>query len=138
MNEDEDITTYFLRVDELVNSIKGLRDEIKESIVVKKLLRSLSMRFDSNISTLEERVDLTTMTIYELHGTLTTYEMRTDQDNLVTMEAAFKESNKTNQKNKQKEKSDSSSSDVSEDDEEVDNFVRTLKREPKNIKVSSR
>jgi hypothetical protein len=42
-NEDEYITNYFLRVDELVNSIKGLRDEIKESIVVKNLLRSLSM-----------------------------------------------------------------------------------------------
>jgi len=86
------------------------------------------MRFDSNISTLEERVDLTTMTMDEFHGTLTTYEMRMDQDNLVTMEAAFKESKKTNQKNNKKAKSDSSSSDVSKDDDEVDNFVKTLKR----------
>jgi hypothetical protein len=68
------------------------------------------------------------MNIYELHGTLTTYEMRIDQDNLVTMEATFKESKKINQKNKQKEKLDSSNSDVSEGDEEVYNFVRTLKK----------
>jgi hypothetical protein len=31
MKEDEDIATYFLRVDEIVNSIKGLGEEIKES-----------------------------------------------------------------------------------------------------------
>ena len=30
MNEDEDIETYFLWVDEVVNNIKGLRDELKE------------------------------------------------------------------------------------------------------------
>jgi uncharacterized lipoprotein YehR (DUF1307 family) len=33
MKEDEDIATYFLRVDEIVNSIKGLREEIKGLVV---------------------------------------------------------------------------------------------------------
>jgi hypothetical protein len=128
MNEDEDITTYFLRVDEVVNNIIGLGDELKEHVVVKKVLRSLPMRFDSNISALEERVDLATLTMDELHGTLTTYEMRTEQDNLVTKEATFKASKKTKKKDKQKEKSDSSNSDISEDDEEVANFVRRMKK----------
>ena len=36
------------------------------------------MRFDSKISPIEERLDLDTMTVDELHGTLTTYEMRTE------------------------------------------------------------
>jgi hypothetical protein len=40
------------------------------------------MRFDSNISALEEREDLATLTMDELHGTLTTYEMRIEKDNL--------------------------------------------------------
>jgi hypothetical protein len=48
------------------------------------------MRFDSKISALEERVDLATLTMDELHGTLTYYEMRTKQDNPVTKEASFK------------------------------------------------
>jgi hypothetical protein len=34
MKEDEDIATYFLRVDEIVNSIKGLGEEIKEPVIV--------------------------------------------------------------------------------------------------------
>jgi len=52
MNEYEDIITYFLWVDEVVNNIKVLGDEIKESVLFKKVFRSLLMRFDSKISSL--------------------------------------------------------------------------------------
>jgi uncharacterized coiled-coil protein SlyX len=128
MNEDENIASYFLRVDEIVNNIKGLGDEIKEQVIVKKALRSLPMRFDSKISSLEERVDLATMTMDELHGILTAYEMRIEQDNPVMKEATFKASKKTKKKDKQNPKSDCSCSDDSEEDEEVANFVRRLKR----------
>jgi hypothetical protein len=58
MKEDEDITAYFLRVDETVNAIIGLGEEIEESVIVQKILRSLPMRFNPNISTLEERLDM--------------------------------------------------------------------------------
>jgi hypothetical protein len=50
MKEDENIATYFLRVDETVNAIIGLGEEIKESVIVQKVLRSLPMRFDPKIS----------------------------------------------------------------------------------------
>jgi hypothetical protein len=53
MKEDENIASYFLRVDETINAIIGLGEEIKESIIVQKVLRSLPMRFDPKISTLE-------------------------------------------------------------------------------------
>jgi hypothetical protein len=98
MNEDENIASYFLRVDEIVKSIKGLGDEIKEQVIVKKALISLPMRFDSKIPSLEERVDLATMTMDALHGILTTYEIRTEQDNLVTKEATFKASRRRRRK----------------------------------------
>jgi hypothetical protein len=58
MKEDEDIASYLLRFDETVNAIIGLGEEIKESVIVQKVLRSLPMRFDHKISTLEERGDL--------------------------------------------------------------------------------
>jgi hypothetical protein len=64
----------------------------------------------------------------ELHGIFTAYVMRTQQDNSVTKEAVFKESNKTNKNNKQKSKPDCSCSDESNEDEEMENFVRKLKR----------
>ena len=52
------------------------------------------MRFDSKISNIEERIDLDTMTVDELHGTLTAYEMRTKQEDPAGKEAAFEVSNK--------------------------------------------
>ena len=77
MKEDEDIIAYFLRVDETVNEIIGLGEEIEESIIVQKVLRSLSMRINPKISTLEERSDLNSISMDELHGIFTTYDMRT-------------------------------------------------------------
>ena len=71
MKEEENIAAYFLRVNEIVNIIRGLGERIQESVIVQKILRSLPMRFDSKISTIEERSDLDTMTVDELHGTLT-------------------------------------------------------------------
>jgi hypothetical protein len=78
MKEDEDITSYFLRVNETVNEIIGLREKIEESVIVQKVLRSLSMRFNPKISTLEEISDLNSISMDELHGIFTTYEMRTE------------------------------------------------------------
>jgi hypothetical protein len=34
MNEDEIVSKYFLRVEELVNSMKGLGEKIEETILV--------------------------------------------------------------------------------------------------------
>lgn len=59
------------------------------------------MRFDSKIFAIEERSDLDTITMDELHGILTSYEMRTEQEDTSGKEAAFKASNqkKTNKPN---------------------------------------
>jgi hypothetical protein len=127
MKEDEDITTYFLRVDETVNAIIGLGEEIEESVIVQKILRSLPMRFNPKISTLEERSDLDSISMDELHGIFTAYEMRTEQENPDVKEAAFKASKRSKKKKKEQEEY-SSSSDVSEDDEEVANFIKRLNK----------
>jgi hypothetical protein len=63
------------------------------------------MRYDSNISSLEEREDLDTLSMDELHGILTSYEMRTEKDNPVIKEATFKASKKIKRKYKWKLKS---------------------------------
>jgi hypothetical protein len=81
MKEDENIAAYFLRVEEIMNAIIGLGEEIEESIIVKKVLRSLPMRFNPKISTIEERSDLNSIIMNELHGIFTSYEMRTGQEN---------------------------------------------------------
>jgi hypothetical protein len=64
-------------VNEIVNAMLGLGEEIKESVIVRKVLRSLIMRFDPKISTLEEREDLNSISMDELHGIFIAYEIRT-------------------------------------------------------------
>jgi hypothetical protein len=59
MDEKEDIATYFVRVDEVVNAIKGLGEEINESFIVQKVLRSLLLNYDAKVSAIEETRDLT-------------------------------------------------------------------------------
>jgi hypothetical protein len=92
MKEDENIAAYFLRVDETMNAIIGLGEEIEEFVIVQKVLRSLPMRFNPKISTLEAISDLNSISMDELHGIFTAYEMRTEQENLDVKEVAFKAS----------------------------------------------
>jgi len=43
MHDDEDIMKYLLRVDEVVNTIRGLDEKLEEPIMVQNVLR-LSVR----------------------------------------------------------------------------------------------
>ena len=62
------------------------------------------MRFDPKISALEEREDLDSISMDELHGIFTACEMRTEQENPGIKEATFKASKKSNQNGNKKEK----------------------------------
>ena len=48
------------------------------------------MKYDSKVSTLEEWDDIKVMTVDELHGIFTTYEMRIGQNGSSNKEAEFK------------------------------------------------
>jgi hypothetical protein len=90
MNEDETINKYFLRVEELVNSMKGLGEKIEDTFLVQKILRSLPNRFNPKVSAIEELNDLKILSIDQLLGTLTAYEMRISKDKPTSREASFK------------------------------------------------
>jgi hypothetical protein len=64
-----------------VNEIIGLGEEIEECVIVQKVLIYLPMRFNPNIASLEEILDINSISMDELHGIFTTYEMRTEQEN---------------------------------------------------------
>src|SRR3984957_4748976 len=90
MNEDETINKYFLRVEELVNAMKGLGEKFDDSLLVQKILRSLPDKFNPKVSAMEELNDLKNLSIDQLLGTLTAYEMRINKDKSSTREASFK------------------------------------------------
>jgi hypothetical protein len=73
MNEDETFNKFFLRVEELVNAMKGLGEKIEDVLLVHKILISLSGRFNPKVSVIEELNDIKTLSIDQLLGTLTSY-----------------------------------------------------------------
>ena len=109
MNDEENISDYMLRMDEVVNSMKELGLEITENDICDKILRSLPNRFSENISTIEEAKDLDKFKKDELHSILKYFELRTKVFPNPRKEVAFKTTNKS--KGKQQEESDKSSSD---------------------------
>jgi len=117
MYNDESVANYFLRVDALVNCMKNLGEEVKEAIVVKKVLRSLSPRFESKVSAIEEKENFQNLKMSQLHGILTAYEMRKGGPS-DRREATFKASGKGDYYE---------SRHISEEEEES-NFVKNLQR----------
>jgi hypothetical protein len=93
MNEDKTVSKYFLRVEELVNVMKGLGDKIEDAFLVQKILRSLPNRFNPKVSAIEELNDLNIFSIDQILGTLTAYEMRIIKDKPTSREVSFKEDN---------------------------------------------
>jgi hypothetical protein len=92
MKEEEDIAKYFHRVDEVVNSIRAAGEELTNKNIVKNILRSLPMRYDVNISTIEYRLEIDTLTVDQLHGIFTAYETRTGNKKPSKGETSFKAS----------------------------------------------
>ena len=76
MNEEEDVAILFLRVVEIVNNMKALGETIRECVIVQKILISLPSRFNPKVYAIEETANWETLTMNQLLGNLTAYEMR--------------------------------------------------------------
>ena len=77
VKEEENIVEYLLRVDEIVNAIKGPGGEIKVKELVEKVLRTLPIRYNPKLAIVEDQDDIEILTVDELHRIFTGYEMRT-------------------------------------------------------------
>ena len=63
------------RVITVVNRLKIYGEDIKNQIVVEKVLRSFSTKFDVVVEAIEEAKDLASFTIDELMGSLLSHEV---------------------------------------------------------------
>ena len=61
IEENEDIAAYLLHIDEVVNTMRGLGENIKNNKFVQKVLRYLPVIINSKVSALEEIIDLDTL-----------------------------------------------------------------------------
>jgi hypothetical protein len=80
MKEEENIFEYFRRVDVVINSIRVAGEELTDKPIVQNILRSLPMRYDANISIIEDSPELEKITVDQLHEIFTSYEMITGSE----------------------------------------------------------
>jgi len=90
MNDDEYIVKNFLRVVEVVNTIRGSDEKLDEATVVKKVIRYLPGRFNPMVSSIEEMTNLSPLTLDQLLGILTAYDMKILKVKSTTKEPTFK------------------------------------------------
>lgn len=74
MKEGEKIDSFLGRTLTVVNKMKSNGETMEQSMVVSKVLRSLTPNFNYVICSIEESNDLSTMSIDEVHGSLLVYE----------------------------------------------------------------
>lgn len=55
MKDDEKVVDYFLRIDEVVNGMRGLGEEVDEFTLVNKVIITLLPKQETQVSALEEK-----------------------------------------------------------------------------------
>ena len=75
MEEDETFDEFYANLKDIVNLAFNLGDHILEPKIVRKVLRSLPMRFHAKITVIKESKDINTIPLMELIGNLQTYEL---------------------------------------------------------------
>lgn len=74
MKEGEAVSNYFLRLLVIMNGLKRNNEKVDDIRVIKKVLRSLSSKFEHVVVAIEESKDLEKLIIEELMGSLQVYE----------------------------------------------------------------
>ena len=123
MKDEENISEYFERIDNLVNTIKGFGVELPDDELVEKVLRTLPKAYNPKVSSLEDRENLEELTMEELYGILTTYELRLGIDKSSKEEEAFKVTKKTKNLKQTSQENHHEESDVEEA-----NFIENLQK----------
>ncbi|KAK2996001.1 hypothetical protein RJ640_019468 [Escallonia rubra] len=89
MEDSETIFDYISRVLSVVNQLERNGEEMVDSRVVEKILRSLDPKFDHIVVAIEESNDTETMTVNELTGKLQVHEDKIKRRNKEPIEQAL-------------------------------------------------
>ena len=76
MKEGETVNNFFARTLTIANKMKTHGESMSQTIIIEKVLRSMTAKFDYVVCSIEESNDLHTMTIDELQSSLLVHEQR--------------------------------------------------------------
>jgi hypothetical protein len=93
MSKSESLDGYLAKFFATVNNLKSLGEDVSENRIVQKLLMSLSRRYKSIVSIIEETRDLDVLRAEEVIASVKVYDKREDlhddRDKLTGTEKAF-------------------------------------------------
>jgi hypothetical protein len=93
MGESESINDYFARTLAIANRMTSHGERIEQVMVVEKILRSMTPKFNYVVCSIEESNDVTTLSIDELQSSLLVHEQRMQGQKDHSEEQALKISN---------------------------------------------
>ena len=102
MKEKENMQECLSRISSTVQQMRTLGEEIKESQVVSKVLRSLTKKYDHVVAAIEESKDMETYTFDELKGSLHSHEERICKGDDKKEEKAFQAKGESSNKERAK------------------------------------
>ncbi|KAK7368917.1 hypothetical protein VNO80_10950 [Phaseolus coccineus] len=76
MKEGEKVDEYFARTLTIANKMKAHGERMEQIVIIEKILRSMTVKFNYVVCSIEESNDLSTMTIDELQSSLLVHEQR--------------------------------------------------------------
>ena len=97
MKDSESVEEFFNRVLLIVNQLKVNGEQISDQRIVKKILRSMTRKFEHVVVTIEESRDLSTLSVNSLMGSLQSHELRLKQFDTTPLEQAFQSQASFNQ-----------------------------------------
>ena len=74
MHDDESLSDFYTKLCDIANESFVLGKKIPETILVRKIIRSLRDRFSSKVIAIEEANDLDSMKVEDLMGSLRTFK----------------------------------------------------------------
>ena len=77
MKEGEKVDDYFFRTLTIANKMKAQGEKMEQTVIVEKILRSMTSKFNYVVCSIEESNNISTMSIDELQSNLLVHEQRT-------------------------------------------------------------
>ena len=79
MKEGESVDAYFTRTLIIANKMKIHGENMQQMVIIEKILRSMTSKFDYVVCSVEESNNLDTLTIDELQSSLLVHEQRMNE-----------------------------------------------------------
>ena len=81
MIDQESVVEYFTQILTLTNQMKNYGEKLKDMMIIDKIMRTLTPRFDHIVVAIEQGTNLKRIKVEKVQGTLKAQELKLDERN---------------------------------------------------------